>query len=63
MVINNNKGFIMSKEISNLTIRIETDLKKRFGVATKANDSDISKELRKYIKKYLSENEQIKMEF
>jgi len=53
----------MSKEISNLTIRIETDLKKRFGVATKANDSDISKELRKYIKKYLSENEQIKMEF
>jgi len=53
----------LSKEISNLTIRIETDLKKRFGTVTKANDSDISKELRKFIKKYLSENAQTKMEF
>ncbi len=47
---------MLNKEISNLTIRIETDLKKKFGVATKANDSDISKELRKFIKDYLRKN-------
>lgn len=49
------------KDISNLTIRIETDLKKRFGAVTKANDSDISKELRKFIKEYLSRHSQQKM--
>jgi len=51
-----------SKEISNLTIRIETDLKKRFGAVTKANDSDASKELRKFIKAYLAKHSQQKMD-
>jgi len=50
------------KEISNLTIRIETDLKKRFIKLTKAKDSDASKELRKFIKKYIQENNQLTMD-
>ena len=44
------------KEISNFTIRIETNLKKQFTRIAKQNDSDASKEVRKFIKKYIIEN-------
>ncbi len=51
----------MSEKISNFTIRIDEDLKKRFVQVCKANDSDASKEVRKFIKKYLAENSQLIM--
>jgi len=52
-----------NKKISNFTIRVEEDLKKRFQAVCKANDSDSSKEVRKFIKEYLSKHSQQKMEF
>jgi len=51
----------MSEKLSNFTIRIEEDLKKRFVQVAKANDSDASKEVRKFIKRYLAENSQLVM--
>lgn len=47
----------------NFTIRIEKDLKQRFISVCKANETDASKEMRKFIKDYLSKNSQAKMEF
>jgi len=48
---------------TNFTIRVEEDLKQRFISVCKANETDSSKEIRKFIKDYLSKNSQTKMEF
>ncbi|HIP26894.1 MAG TPA: ribbon-helix-helix protein, CopG family [Flavobacteriaceae bacterium] len=41
-----------------LTIRIEHNLKDTFKKVAKANDDDISKVLRRYIRQYIKENSQ-----
>ena len=48
------------KKIVNYTFRVEKDLKDRFVAVCKANDTDSSKELRKFIKQYLAKNSQCK---
>jgi len=48
---------------TNFTIRIEEDLKQRFISVCKVNETDASKEIRKFIKNYLSKNSQSKIEF
>ncbi len=45
------------KQISNFTIRVDTTLKNRFIKVAKENDSDSSKEVRKFIKEYLKRYE------
>ena len=58
------KGFIMNeKKIVNYTFRVDKDLKDRFVEVCKANDTDSSKELRKFIKQYLSKHAQLTMQF
>ncbi len=39
-------------------IRVNKEKWERFKLATKANESDASKEIRKHVNKYLSENPQ-----
>lgn len=46
---------------SNFTIRVEEDLKQRFINVCKANETDASKEIRKFIKKYLAENSHLEL--
>ncbi len=54
----------MKKEkITHFTVRVEDDLKKRFSAVAKANDSDASKEVRKFIKEYLAKYSQQKISF
>lgn len=48
---------------TNFTIRVEEDLKKRFIAVCKVNDTDASKEMRKFMKDFLSKYSQRKMEF
>ncbi len=48
---------------TNFTIRVEEDLKKRFIAVCKVNDTDASKEMRKFMKEFLSKHSQRKMEF
>lgn len=48
---------------TNFTIRVEEDLKQRFIAVCKANETDASKEMRKFIKDYLAKHSQTKMEF
>jgi len=43
----------------NYTIRLDRELKDRFVKTCKAMDSDSSKEIRKFMKKYLAENSQL----
>lgn len=40
-----------------LTLKIDEDLKKAFISACNSNESDASKELRKFIKNYVSNNQ------
>jgi len=51
------------KKIVNYTFRVEKDLKDRFIAVCKANDTDSSKELRKFIKQYLAKNSQLSLQF
>ena len=44
------------------TIRVEKDLWERFMKTAKLKDSDASKEIRKFIKRYLAENAQLFLE-
>ncbi len=44
-----------------VTLRVESDLWERFKKVAKANDSDASKELRKFIKRYLAKNAQLEI--
>ena len=44
------------------TIRVEKDLWDRFMKTAKLKDSDASKEIRKFIKRYLAENTQLFLE-
>ena len=44
------------------TIRIEKDLWDKFKKIAKYKDSDASKEIRKFIKRYLAENSQLFLE-
>lgn len=46
-------------ETVNYTIRIDKELKDRFVKICKAMDSDSSKEIRKFMKKYIAENGQL----
>lgn len=48
-------GFLMATVL--LPIKIDEDLKKAFISACNSNDSDASKELRKFIKNYISKNQ------
>ncbi len=43
----------------NYTIRLDKELKDRFVKICKAMDSDSSKEIRKFMKKYIAENNQL----
>jgi len=43
----------------NYTIRLDKELKDRFVKICKSMDSDSSKEIRKFMKKYISENNQL----
>ena len=45
-------------ETVNYTIRIDKELKDRFVKICKAMDSDSSKEIRKFMKKYVAQNNQ-----
>jgi predicted transcriptional regulator len=47
------------EKIVNFTIRVDEDLKLRFTKIAKLKDSDASKEVRKFMKKYVSENAQL----
>jgi len=51
------------KKIINYTIRVEKDLKDRFLQVCKSNDSDSSKEIRKFMKEYLRKNAQTSIKF
>lgn len=44
------------------TIRIEADLWEKFKKISRYKDSDASKEIRKFIKRYLAENSQLFLE-
>jgi metal-responsive CopG/Arc/MetJ family transcriptional regulator len=46
-----------------LNINLPRDLKERFIAVAKENDTDSSKLMRRWIKNYLSENSQTKMDF
>jgi len=50
------------KKIINYAFRIDKDLKDRFLAVCKANDTDSSKELRKFIKQYLVKNSQLALD-
>jgi antitoxin component of RelBE/YafQ-DinJ toxin-antitoxin module len=50
----------MAQKIVN--IRVDEDKWERFKKIAKANESDASKEVRKFINKYLSENAQLHLE-
>ncbi len=50
-----------NEEKVNYTIRIDKNLKDRFVHICKEMDSDSSKEIRKFMKKYISENNQLIM--
>lgn len=45
-------------EQSTLTIRIDKSLKETFKKVARANEDDVSKVLRRYIKQYIKENAQ-----
>ncbi len=49
----------MQKKMIHKTIRVEKDLWEKFMKIAKYKDSDASKEIRKFIKRYLSENSQL----
>jgi len=44
------------------TIRVEADLWEKFMKIARYKDSDASKEIRKFIKRYLAENSQLFLE-
>jgi len=46
----------MNKEFTNKTIRVEKGLWEKFMKVAREKDSDASKEIRKFIKKYVSIN-------
>jgi len=47
------------EKMTHKTIRIENDLWEKFKKIAKYKDSDASKEIRKFIKRYLAENSQL----
>jgi len=51
-----------NKKVVNYTFRVDEDLKNRFIAVCKANDTDSSKELRKFIKQYLAKNSQLALD-
>jgi len=46
------------KEIVTITFRLEKDLRETFKKICKANDDDVSKVLRRFVKQYINENRQ-----
>ncbi len=52
----------MQQRMVHKTIRVEKDLWEKFKKIAKYKDSDASKEIRKFIKKYLAENSQLFLE-
>ncbi len=52
----------MQKQMIHKTIRVEKDLWEKFMKITRYKDSDASKEIRKFIKRYLAENSQLFLE-
>ena len=42
--------------MARIVLELEENIKEDFAAATKQNDTDISKELRSYIKKYIAKN-------
>ncbi len=44
-----------------VTLRVDADLWDRFKRVAKMNDSDASKEMRKFIKRYLAKNAQLEI--
>jgi len=56
----NTKGVIMQdKKMIHKTIRVEKELWDRFMKIAKAKDSDASKEIRKFIKRYVADNSEL----
>jgi metal-responsive CopG/Arc/MetJ family transcriptional regulator len=52
----------MQNKMIHKTIRVEEDLWDKFKKVAKYKDSDASKEIRKFIKRYLAENSQLFMD-
>jgi metal-responsive CopG/Arc/MetJ family transcriptional regulator len=52
----------MQDKMIHKTIRVEKDLWDKFKKIAKYKDSDASKEIRKFIKRYLAENAQLFLE-
>jgi len=52
----------MQDKMIHKTIRVERDLWDKFKKVAKYKDSDASKEIRKFIKRYLAENSQLFLE-
>ena len=52
----------MQKQMIHKTIRVEKDLWEKFMKIARYKDSDASKEIRKFIKRYLAENSQLFLE-
>jgi metal-responsive CopG/Arc/MetJ family transcriptional regulator len=52
----------MQDKMIHKTIRVEKDLWDKFKKVAKYKDSDASKEIRKFIKRYLAENSQLFLE-
>jgi len=50
---------MQEKKMIHKTIRVEKDLWDRFMKIAKAKDSDASKEIRKFIKRYIGENSEL----
>ena len=53
---------MQDRKMVHKTIRIEEDLWDKFKKIAKYKDSDASKEIRKFIKRYLAENSQLFLE-
>jgi len=49
---------VIERKLKNMTVRVDEDMWNVFKKVTKLNNTDASKEIRKFIEKYVEENKE-----